>query len=64
MDEFYLTEYSPVWHHYKYREHEDFIYEEGYNADLPLQEGLDLEELIVQSLLRAVRRADTACKNL
>jgi len=56
--QFYLTEYSPVWHHYKFKEHDDFVYEEAYNADLPLQEGLDLEELIVRSLLKAAGGAE------
>ncbi len=49
---FLITEFSPVWHHYRYREKASFVYKDDYNLDLPLEVSLDLEGLIVESLLR------------
>ncbi|MEJ2253367.1 MAG: ATP-grasp domain-containing protein [Nitrospirota bacterium] len=53
--EYLITEFSPVWHHYAYREKPSFIYREDYNIETPLEESLDLESLIVRSLIQAVR---------
>lgn len=50
--QFLITEFSPVWHHYRYREKTSFVYKDDYNLDLPLEISLDLERLIVESLLR------------
>lgn len=48
---FLITEFSPVWHHYYYKEKPSFVYKEDYNLD-PLEETLDLERIIVQSLMQ------------
>jgi hypothetical protein len=50
---FLITEFSPVWHHYAYREKPTFQYREDYNLDVPLEISLDLERIIVESLLAA-----------
>jgi hypothetical protein len=50
-DGFYITEFSPVWHHYAYKEKPTFVYKDDYNIKLPLEQALDLETLIVESLL-------------
>lgn len=52
---FLITEFSPVWHHYAYREKESFIYKDDYNIEMPLETSLDLELIIVQSLVRAAK---------
>ncbi len=52
---FLISEFSPVWHHYKYREKSTFIYKDDYNIDIPLDISLDLERIIVESLVRRVR---------
>jgi glutathione synthase/RimK-type ligase-like ATP-grasp enzyme len=49
---FLIGEFSPVWHHYKYREKESFVYSKDYNIPVPLERALDLEGLIVDGLLR------------
>jgi len=49
---FLITEYSPVWHHYAYKEKPTFIYKDDYNIELPLQTSLDLERIIVESLVQ------------
>jgi hypothetical protein len=54
-DKFLITEFSPVWHHYAYKEKESFIYKDDYNLD-PLEVSLDLERIIVESLINAVKR--------
>ncbi len=46
-----ISEFSPVWHHYAYKEKESFVYRDDYNVGIPLQTGLNLEWLIVESLL-------------
>ena len=51
---FLITEFSPVWHHYAYKEKPSFIYKADYNIDPPLEVSLDLEEIIVESLINAV----------
>lgn len=54
--EFLITEFSPVWHHYAYKEKSSFIYKEDYNIDVPLEISLDLERIIVESLIDAVKK--------
>lgn len=53
-DRFLISEFSPVWHHYRYREKASFVYEDDYNIDVPLEISLDLERIIVESLIQAV----------
>jgi hypothetical protein len=48
---YYITEFSPVWHHYAYREKPSFVYKDDYNIDVPLEESLNLEKMIVESLM-------------
>ena len=50
-DRFLITEFSPVWHHYRYKEKPSFVYKDDYNLQPPLEEALDLETLIVRSLV-------------
>ena len=49
--DFLITEFSPVWHHYAFREKPSFVYKEDYNIPVPLEISLDLEKIIVESLL-------------
>jgi glutathione synthase/RimK-type ligase-like ATP-grasp enzyme len=53
-DEFLITEFSPVWHHYAYKEKPSFVYKDDYNIAPPLEVSLDLERIIVESLINAV----------
>lgn len=53
--QFLITEFSPVWHHYAYKEKSSFVYQDDYNIDLPLEVSLDLECIILESLIRAVQ---------
>jgi hypothetical protein len=46
-----ITEFSPVWHHYAYKEKPTFIYKDDYNIDVPLEISLNLERIIVESLI-------------
>jgi len=46
-----ISEFSPVWHHYAYKEKENFVYKDDYNIEMPLQESLQLEKIIVESFL-------------
>ncbi len=48
---FMITEFSPVWHHYAYKEKSSFVYEDDYNLDTPLEVSLDLERIIIESFL-------------
>jgi hypothetical protein len=50
-DDFLITEFSPVWHHYAYREKPSFVYKDDYNLPVSLEESLDLERIIIQSFL-------------
>lgn len=50
---FLISEFSPVWHHYAYKEYPSFIYKDDYNIDMPLEKSLDLERIIVESLIEA-----------
>ncbi len=54
---FLITEFSPVWHHYAYREKESFVYKDDYNIKLPLEISLDLERIILESLMKAVENS-------
>ena len=49
-ERFLITEFSPVWHHYLYKEKPSFVYADDYNLD-PLDYSLDLERIIVESFL-------------
>lgn len=49
---FLISEFSPVWHHYAYKEKPSFVYKDDYNIDIPLEHSLDLERIIVESLIR------------
>lgn len=51
---FLITEFSPVWHHYAFREKPSFVYKDDYNLETPLEVSLDLERIIVESLIKAV----------
>ena len=53
---FLITEFSPVWHHYAYKEKPSFVYKDDYNIDVPLEVSLDLERIIVESLIEAVKK--------
>ncbi|KAB7622861.1 ATP-grasp domain-containing protein [Alkalilimnicola sp. S0819] len=57
--DYLVSEFSPVWHHYAYREKASFVYKDDYNIPRPLREALDLERMVVASLLRPspLRRA-------
>jgi hypothetical protein len=48
---FLITEFSPVWHHYAYKEKPSFVYKDDYNIDIPLEISLNLEKIIVESLI-------------
>ena len=50
-----VTEFSPVWHHYAYKEKPSFVYKDDYNIEMPLEISLDLERIIVDSLVRRAR---------
>jgi len=49
-----ISEFSPVWHHYAYKEKSNFVYKEDYNIETPLEISLDLEQIIVESLIKAI----------
>ena len=57
---FLITEFSPVWHHYAYKEKPSFVYQDDYNIEPPLEVSLDLERIIVESLLAAHTRMKSA----
>lgn len=54
-DRFFITEFSPVWHHYGYKEKTTFVYKDDYNIDVPLEISLDLEKILVESLMAAAK---------
>ena len=56
---FYITEFSPVWHHYAYKEKPTFVYKEDYNIDTPLEVSLDLERILVESLITAAKNNES-----
>jgi len=49
-----ITEFSPVWHHYAYKEKPSFVYKDDYNIDVPLEVSLDLEKIMIRSIRRRV----------
>ena len=49
---YYISEFSPVWHHYSYREKPTFVYKDDYNLEIPLEVSLDLERIITESLIK------------
>jgi len=51
--EYLITEFSPVWHHYAYKEKLSFVYKDDYNIGTPLEVSLNLEKMIVESLIRS-----------
>jgi hypothetical protein len=53
---FLITEFSPVWHHYAYKEKPSFVYKENYNIDVPLEVSLDLERIIIESLINSLTK--------
>lgn len=53
---FLITEFSPIWHHYAYKEKPSFVYREDYNIGVPLEVSLDLERIIVESLVNSVQK--------
>lgn len=53
---YYITEFSPVWHHYAYKEKPTFVYKDNYNIDVPLETSLDLEKIIIKSLIDDVKK--------
>jgi len=54
--DYLITEFSPVWHHYSYNEKPTFVYKEDYNIDTPLNISLDLEGMVVKSLMGAAKQ--------
>jgi glutathione synthase/RimK-type ligase-like ATP-grasp enzyme len=60
---FLITEFSPVWHHYAYREKPGFVYKDDYNIPVPLEISLDLERIIVESLISAAKDHRTALQS-
>lgn len=52
-DMFLITEFSPVWHHYRFKEKPTFVYTDDYNILPPLEISLDLERIIIESLIKA-----------
>jgi len=59
-DGFLITEFSPVWHHYRFREKASFVYKDDYNIEPALEVSLDLEKIVVESLIARidVKRAE------
>lgn len=49
---FLITEFSPVWHHYAFREKPTFVYRDDYNIGVPLEIALDLERMVVEGFQR------------
>jgi glutathione synthase/RimK-type ligase-like ATP-grasp enzyme len=50
-ERFLISEFSPVWHHYRVREKPGFQYDASYNLALSWDESENIERLIVESLL-------------
>jgi glutathione synthase/RimK-type ligase-like ATP-grasp enzyme len=57
-----ISEFSPVWHHYRYKEKTSFVYADDYNLDTPLEVSLDLEKIIVESLINRYKERKDAEK--
>jgi hypothetical protein len=62
-EKFLITEFSPIWHHYAYKEKANFIYENDYNIEVPLKESLDLERMVIKSMIDLVEasKRDANC---
>ena len=50
-DRFLISEFSPVWHHYRYQEKPSFVYKDDYNLKTPIAAYCDLERIICESYL-------------
>ncbi len=61
---FLISEFSPVWHHYAYKEKPSFVYKDDYNIKVPLKVSLDLEQIIVDSLIEPVQNRTMARDSL
>ncbi len=48
-DKYWISEFSPVWHHYRYKEKDSFVYKDDYNISMPLEKSLQLEKIIIES---------------
>jgi len=46
-----ISEFSPIWHHYAYKEQPSLVYKDDYNIGIPLERALDLESIIVDSFV-------------
>lgn len=53
VEGFLISEFSPVWHHYTYKEKPSFVYKDDYNIQIPLEKSLKLEDIIVESFLNS-----------
>jgi hypothetical protein len=51
-DGFLISEFSPVWHHYKVNEKPGFRYDPSYNLELDWNASENIERLIVATLVR------------
>jgi glutathione synthase/RimK-type ligase-like ATP-grasp enzyme len=56
-DRYLITEFSPVWHHYSYKEKQSFAYKADYNIKVPLEKALNLEKMVVDWF---VQRAESS----
>lgn len=56
---FFISEFSPVWHHYRYKEKPSFVYKDDYNLTMPLETSLNLEKILVDSLLQRLGNKPT-----
>jgi glutathione synthase/RimK-type ligase-like ATP-grasp enzyme len=52
---FLITEFSPIWHHYAYKEKASFVYKDDYNIEPSLEISLDLERIILESLIKGAQ---------
>lgn len=59
-----VTEFSPVWHHYTYKEKPSFVYKDDYNIDVPLEIALDLERIVVESLVKSAKKSPASLRSL
>jgi hypothetical protein len=59
-DDFLISEFSPVWHHYRVNEMPGFQYDSSYNLELSWDESENLERLIVESLVKECAAASGA----
>lgn len=59
---FFISEFSPVWHHYRYKEKPSFVYKDDYNLPMPLETSLNLEKILVDSLLNRLKNRPASGK--